>query len=60
MPEIEVAKKFLKSKGVTYWVHWDITDDNELEDAAKWFLKLSMDYMEYCEFYFAEVQNLNG
>jgi hypothetical protein len=35
----ELVKDWLRTKGVTLWADWDITDHKEIEPAAAWFAK---------------------
>ncbi len=34
----ELVKDWLRTKHVTLWADWDITDERELDWAAEWFL----------------------
>lgn len=35
---VRIAKLWLKSKGCTLWMDWDLSSDGELHEAATWFV----------------------
>jgi hypothetical protein len=41
---IEAVKQWLADKNTTLWMSWDLTQDDELELAARWFMGSIYDY----------------
>lgn len=41
---IESVKDWLRSKGTTLWADWDISREDRLDQAARWFVEQMDDY----------------
>lgn len=55
----DTIKAWLRAKGVTNWVDWDITDEKEggeLDEAAAWFAAQLDDYEEFVRKYREEAR----
>lgn len=43
LTDTDMLRDFLKSKGCTLWMQWDITDDEEVEEAIDWIVDFQRD-----------------
>jgi len=46
---IAVAKAWIKSKGCTLWMDWDVTTEDGLQEAATWIVKAMDELMDFYE-----------
>lgn len=46
---ITVAKAWIKSKGCTLWMDWDVTTEDGLQDAAEWIVNAMDELMDFYE-----------
>lgn len=54
---VELAKRWIASKGCTLWMEWEVTSESGLQDAAEWMVK-SMN--ELLDFHEAELEGEAG
>ncbi len=47
MGELEVIKKWLKSKQTTLWADWDLTHEDRLQLAAEWFQQQMREFIAF-------------
>lgn len=47
--EIATVDRYLKAKGVALWSNWDITDDEERDDAARWLHETITELMAFID-----------
>ena len=54
---VEMAKRWITSKGCTLWMDWEVTSESGLQAAAEWMIRSMNDLWD---FYEAELEGKSG
>lgn len=55
--QVNLAKRWIKSKGCTLWMEWDVSNEDSLQEAGEWMIT-AMD--QFMDFYESELEDGSG